>query len=717
MRNFDRPITELKNVGESRRRAFERVGVKTFGDLVNYYPRAYQNRGNTLTLLEIKEKLILDEGNCPFSCILTVATEPKVRMIRRGMNLLKFRAFDEHGTCEITYFNQNFLKDTFHTGSTFRFFGKFSLVGNTLQANSLLFEPYIEGKPLPPITPVYPLTSGLSQKIVAGAVQEAMKAVLPEYEEMLTDDIMRDACLPTSAYARKNIHLPESEAALETAKRRLIFDEIFVASTALALSGGKRRVRTSVKITDIDTSEFESKLPYSFTGAQRRSVNEIAGDMASPYAMNRMLTGDVGSGKTVVAASAAYICLKNGHDCLFMVPTEILAQQHYSDLKVLFESLGYDIYLLTGNVTGASRRHVLESLADERKPCLVIGTHALISNEVIPASLGLVIIDEQHRFGAMQRAALADKSYGVGTLVMSATPIPRTLSLVVCGTLDVSRIDELPAGRQPVDTFAVNESYRARLNGFIKKQVDEGHQVYVVCPAIEEAEKKSTSKENPEEYADIVLWESEEETHPPLKAAEVYAEELSQSLSMLNIAVAHGKMKPAQREEIMKHFCSGEIDVLVSTTVIEVGVNVPNATLMVVENAERFGLSQLHQLRGRVGRGKHKSYFILVSDAKGDRAKERLMTIKRCRNGYDIAEEDLRQRGPGDLFGDNGVMRQHGKSSLVLASKCTDQALFALANDMVMRVISRDPQLSLPEHAKIKALAERFLTSSENTMN
>ncbi|MBR6807815.1 MAG: ATP-dependent DNA helicase RecG [Clostridia bacterium] len=711
-------ISDLRGVGESRRKAFERAGVSTLYDLVRYYPRAYQNRGNTKTLLEIKECLINDEGNKPFSCILTVATEPRVHLIRRGMTLVKFRAFDEFGTCEVIFFNQNFLKDVFHAGSTFRFWGKFTFIRNSLSLASPLYEPCInDGRELPPIVPVYPLTSPLTQKIVSSAVSEALKEIIPEFEEMLPCDILKDASLPTIGYALRNIHHPESEAALELAMKRLVFDELFVTSVALALSGGKKRVPSSTQIRNIDIKRFTDNLPYSFTGAQKRSVNEIISDMTSPFAMNRILTGDVGSGKTVVAATGAYVCLNNGYDCLFMVPTEILARQHFNDLEPMLSRFGFTVHLLTGNISTSKRRVITEDLADPSKPTLVIGTQALLSPDVTPSSPGLVIIDEQHRFGAMQRASLADKAKGAGTLVMSATPIPRTLSLVVCGTLDVSKIDELPAGRQSVDTFVVSEDYRPRLNGFIKKQVDNGHQVYIVCPSIEEIEQSEKVNYDAEEYSDLTLFDVPYEEQLPLKAAETYAEELKLQLPMLRIAVAHGRMKAQEREDVMAAFCAGRIDVLVSTTVIEVGVNVPNATLMIVENAERFGLSQLHQLRGRVGRGSAKSYFVLVSNTKSEKSRERLLTVKKCRNGYDIAEEDLKQRGPGDLFAENGVMRQHGRSQLVLASKCTDTNLFALANDMALRVLTDDPTLAKDKHSLIRNAAERFIAKSESTLN
>ena len=713
--NGTKSVSELRNIGESRHRAFNRVGVETLLDLAHYYPRAYQNRGNTRTLAEIKA--LLREGiEGPFSTVLTVGSVPKVHLIRRGMSLLKFRAFDEEGTCEITFFNQNFLKDTFAVGASFRFWGRFAVSKNTLSLTSPLFEPCVDEGALPPIIPVYPLTQGLTQKIVHTAVSDALRAVLPEMGEILPPDILADTAMPTRAYAVRNIHFPESEEALAKAKRRLVFDELFTASTALGMSGGRKRVPSSVRITDTDVSPLLGTIPFELTGAQKLAVHEIISDMVSPYAMNRMLTGDVGSGKTVVAAAGAYCSLKNSYDCLMMAPTEILAIQHYKDLSAMFEKLGFEVLLVTGHTNAADRRYAAARLASG-SPVLVIGTHALLGDDLVSKRLGLVIIDEQHRFGALQRAALADKSKGIATLTMSATPIPRSLSLVMYGTLDVSRIDELPKGRKPVDTFVVNEGYRTRLNSFIQKQIDEGHQVYVVCPAIEELPEKKPS-DSLEEASDFSLFDHciPEDT-PPVKAAAVYAEELKRALPMLSVALLHGKMKAREREEIMSAFAAGDIHVLVSTTVIEVGVNVPNATLMVVENAERFGLSQLHQLRGRVGRGDAKSYFILVSDAKGERARERLATIKNCRNGFEIAEADLRQRGPGDLFSENGVMRQHGESSLVLSAGCTDSELIKMASDMASRVLADDPLLEKDEHAALRRECERFISKSENTMN
>lgn len=710
-------VSLLRNIGDSRHRAFNRVGVETLDDLVHYYPRAYQNRGNTRTLTEIGR--LIDEGyDTLFSCVLTVGSSPRTHLIRRGMTLLKFRAFDDDGSCEITFFNQAFLKDTFSVGATFRFWGRFAVSHGTLSLTSPLFEVCSEPEKLAPIIPVYPLTSGLTQKILSASVTEALRIVLSELNDHIPQKVLAENSLATLPYAISNIHFPESETALERAKRRLAFDELFLASCALGMLGKRKRSESRAIMRKIDMSSFEDALPFRLTVAQTRALSQIRDDMASTNAMNRMLTGDVGSGKTAVAAGAAYICLKNGYDCLFMAPTSILATQHYSELSPLFEKLGFSVLLLTGH-TGVSLRRRICQLACSDQPVLIIGTHALLADDVVPNALGLVIIDEQHRFGALQRSMLAEKSSGVSTLTMSATPIPRSLSLILYGTLDVSRIDELPQGRIPVDTFVVGESYRKRLNSFIKKQADNGHQVYIVCPAIEESEKNTHRNiSNLEETADITLFDAElPEEKLPLKAAATCAEQLKIELPTLNIALLHGKQKQDEREEIMNKFVSGHIQVLVSTTVIEVGVNVPNATLMIVENAERFGLSQLHQLRGRVGRGNAKSYFILVSDAKNERALERLRTIKNCRNGFDIAQADLKMRGAGDLFAENGLVRQHGVSSLIFSASCKDCELFENATTAATSILSSDPLLERAEHSSLREACLNFINKSEGTLN
>ncbi len=715
--NVDKKITEIKGIGENRAKAFARSGVDNVGDLLLYFPRAYQNRGAVQKVAQIKSAV--EGGNSgPFAVILTVASEPKVRMIRRGITLIKLKAFDDSGICDITYFNQNFLKEAFHTGAAFRFWGKFSIKNGRLESTSPIFEPYIEEYPLPPIVPVYPLTSGLTQKIVSSAVAEALRLVLPETVEYFPYEILSAASLPNYAYAIKNIHIPESVDAIQKARKRFVFDEVFFMSIAAAYSNVKKE-NSSVPMTNDCIDEFLQALPYELTGAQKKAVEEIIIDMTGKLAMNRILTGDVGSGKTVVAAAAAYVSLKNGYDALFMAPTEILANQHTKDLAPLLKLLGYEVLLLTGSVTKSERKRIITTLGGDT-PVLVIGTHALLSDDIKPFRLGLIIIDEQHRFGAIQRAELADKCAGVNTLSMSATPIPRTLSFVMYGGLDVSHINELPAGRQPVDTFIVNEGYRSRLNGFIKKQVDEGRQVYVVCPSIDEVKESEEyiEKNGIEETSDICITDNnfEIDDGSPLKAAKSYAEKLSEQLPGVRVNLVHGKMKNAEREATMSNFRDGKIDVLVSTTVIEVGVNVPNATLMIVENAERFGLSQLHQLRGRVGRGSAKSYFILVSDSKSERSRERLLTVKNNKNGYAIAEADLRQRGPGDFFSEGGAVRQHG-IAMTLAAKCTDVELISLASELAKNVISSDPDLSHSNHKGIRDRTDKLFQKKRNIIN
>ncbi len=724
---LDTPVTNFRGVGEARATALLKMGIVTAGDLLRCYPRAYQNRGDTVTLAEIREHLKNGEGDGPFSVLLTIAAEPSVSMIRRGMTLLKVRAFDETDAVEITYFNQTYLRDKLTTGASFRFFGKFALDRSKLKLNSPISEPYVEGVPLPDIVPVYPLSAGLTQKMMASLVNEAMRMCANEIAEFLPTDALSELGLPTLSYTLTNIHKPESMNALESAKRRLVFDELYLMFLSLSLSGAKlKRDNTlPMKLSHEDAAAFKEILPFELTNAQRRSVNEIAADMGGEFLMNRILTGDVGSGKTIVAAAAIYMAVRNGYRAALMVPTEILANQHYEDLSALFGKLGITCALLTGSVKKKERESLLAGLSDDvpgiGKIDVVIGTHALISEGTVIDRLGLAVIDEQHRFGVTQRAALFDKASDVHCLVMSATPIPRTLTLATYGSIDVSRIDELPKGRQTIDTFIVDERYRERLNAFIRKQAAEGHQVYVVCPAVEEAEEDPYTKaydgNDTDEIANVPLVEIWRDTSVPLKAATVFAEVLAQALPELKVGYVHGKQKPAQREAVMGEFASGHLDVLVSTTVIEVGVNVPNATLMIVENAERFGLSQLHQLRGRVGRGTAKSYFILVSDTKNPVARDRLNAIKSTTDGFRIAEYDLEMRGPGDFIGENGIIRQHGQMNFTLAATCRDTDLIERASFYAKRTAADDPELSEDVNRRAAKQLGRFVKEFGNTQN
>ena len=669
---FTTSIQYMRGVGDARAKSLLRLGIKTVGDLLYHFPRAYEFRGNVKALAAAQNGEVA-------SFILTAATDVHNATLRRGMTISKLRAFDESGSCEIAFFNQPYIKDSIIKGGEYRFYGKLTREGRKNILSSPTVEPVIEGRQLAPLVAVYPLTTGVTQKFLAKLVAEALSGLGENIPEILSGEIREKYGLCSITRALRAIHMPPDFKTLESAKRRLIFEELY--RFALGTGQSKPREFTAPKLADGDISPLTEELPYTLTGAQRRSISEICADLASGKPMRRLVSGDVGSGKTIVAAAAAYIAIKNGHQCAIMAPTEILAVQHYNELSPLLGKLGIKTALLTGSVKGKARREVLTSLSDGTLG-LLIGTHALIGDEVSFAKLGLVICDEQHRFGVGQREALLNKGGGEAChqLTMSATPIPRTLALFLYGDLDMSKLDELPPGRQKVETFVVGESYRERLNNFIRKQKAEGHQTYVVCPSVEEKEDGSLTQE------DIRLfdfgYDIEEIIRPDsqIKAALPWSQSLAEALPELNVGCVHGKMKPAEKDEIMGRFASGELDVLVSTTVIEVGVNVPNATLMIVENAERFGLSQLHQLRGRVGRGSAKSYCILVSDSKGDSAKSRLEVMKSTFDGFRIAEYDLGERGPGDFFASiDDEIRQHGDLRFRLANLCEDMDLFEAA--------------------------------------
>ncbi len=695
------PITSLAGISETRAKLFSALGMETLRDLVRHYPRAYEIRGHVTTSADAKNGEVV-------SLLLTVGTGVKVTTIRRGMVLTRFTAFDDTGTVTITYFNQPYLRDAFTVGAVYRFYGRCErMTGGRLSLSSPKYEPVPlsdpgDGSSLPSIYPIYKTTARLTQKLIASSVEKALPIVLPpdrEVPDPLPDDLRYTYNLCEYRYALYNMHFPENESALDAARKRLIFEELLLFSLGLRRRRYLRVQHKGPQMTSPDMQPFYDAQPYSLTGAQLRAINDFLSDMTGGGApMNRLLSGDVGSGKTVCAAAALYIALQNGYQAALMAPTEILAAQHYEDLAPMFAGLGFSSALLVGSTKAKEKTAIKAALTDGSLP-LVIGTHALLEDNVIFQSCGLVITDEQHRFGVGQRASLAKKAKHLHTLIMSATPIPRTLALMLFGDLDMSVLDELPPGRQKVSTFTVDESYRDRLNGFIRKQVTEGHQVYIVCPAIEEAEEVF------DENGAAVPPSADQ---PTLKAAVAYAEELQNAVfPELPIGFLHGKMKPAEKDDIMHRFTTGEIMILVSTTVIEVGVNVPTATLMVVENAEYFGLSQLHQLRGRVGRGKDKSWCILVSDAKNETAKERLGIMCKTNNGYEIAEKDLELRGPGDFFATNRGnpaaldVRQSGGLRFTVASFCDDMALIQDAFAAADTVMAEDPTLSTEKYAAL----------------
>ncbi len=677
-------VKELYGVGAARAKAYSRLGIYELGSLITHFPSRYENRGDIRPLYEC-------DGGERCSFILTVATEPKCAQLKGRLSLLKFRAFDESASCEITYFNQNYLKNVFTVGLQFRFYGKLEKKAGKYYLSSPAYEPYSENTPLPPLMPIYRLTEGLSQKQVAKDVKAALTTLgehnIPDH---LPEDIRLRNSLCTYSYAIKNIHLPESYTALAAAKKRLIFDEFFTFALGLSLTKARAKKSAAPPCADTDVSKMLSKLPYSLTSAQSRVIAEIASDMSKSVSMSRIVVGDVGCGKTVCAAAAIYIAAKNGYQSALMAPTEILALQHYNELRSLFSSLGISCELLTSSVTKANKQRIYASAASGDTD-VIIGTQALLSEGFEFSSPALVVTDEQHRFGVNQRALLSKKGQNAHMLVMSATPIPRSMALALYGDLDLSMIDEMPVGRQRVDTFAVNESYRERLNIFIEKQVADGGQVYVVCPAIESEE---------EDEGDISVFDIDSEGNvkkpQKLKSAIDFSELLTSRFPNLRIDRLHGKMKYAEKDEVMRRFAEGKTDVLVSTTVIEVGVNVPNASLMIVENADCFGLSQLHQLRGRVGRGKRKSYCVLVSDSESASSKERLDTMRTTYNGFDIAQKDLAMRGPGDFLGsaDSSDIRQSGSARFKLAGLCDDTGLLNSAFEEARGLIKESPSLS-----------------------
>lgn len=681
---LDTDIRYIKGIGEARARSMGKLGIHDLAGLVSYFPRAYEDRTRICPI----DQLTDGESVCVRAM---VAETPTLSRIRGGQEIVKVRAVDKTGALHITFFHSSYVRLTLKRGQFYIFYGRVSVQGRLRSMVNPIFEAgYEPSRFTGRIVPIYRLTAGLSQRTVMQCVRSALDFCADSLPDYLPAGVALDNGLATARYAYENIHFPKDAGALAIARRRLVFEELFVLVCALGMIRGGRQKAAGTPLARAELSDFTASLPFTPTGAQLRAINEAAEDMCSGRAMNRLVQGDVGSGKTLVAAACVWYAAQSGAQSAFMAPTEILAEQHFATLSGFLEPFGIRVAKLTGSMRAKERREVLAGLASGETG-LCVGTHALLSEDVEFKNLALVVTDEQHRFGVEQRAALVGKGTRPHLLVMSATPIPRTLALIIYGDLDVSVIDELPPGRQKVGTFAVDESYRARLNGFIEKLAHEGRQVFVVCPRIEENEEGADG----------------------IKSAEEHAEALRAALPDLKIACIHGKMKAKEKDEIMSAFARGETDVLVSTTVIEVGVDVPNAALMVIENADRFGLSQLHQLRGRVGRGQHKSWCILVSDAKGEEARARLSAMVHISDGFKIAEEDLRMRGPGDFFGS----RQHGLPELHIADLGADMDVLRRAKDAAERLLQADPGLRKIENAGLRRRAEALIRQSAGTLN
>lgn len=660
----------LRGIGPAKEKALARLGILTVRDLLFHIPHGFEDRSRIKLLSEAKD-------GAPATFLLTVGTEPKTARIRSHMTLTKFRVFDESGTVEAVFFNQDYLKNVFRVGDVYRFTGKLTAQKRSYSLSPTAFDRVEDGVPLPDLYPVYSLTEGISMKQMRTLVRDALAEVRHELSDFLPEELRRKYAFPTLATALEALHDPTDMKRVEASLRRFAFEELFLYSLGMGLSRRAASDTPAVAYPLQSAAPFLEKLPFSFTDAQKRVCAEITASLAERTPMNRILVGDVGCGKTVCAALAAYAVSSGGGQVALMAPTEILARQHYGDLAPLFDALGFRTALLLGSTPKKEKERVYAALATG-EISLVIGTHALLNEKISFSELGLVITDEQHRFGVAQRAALREKCKGAHLLVMSATPIPRTLALVLYGDLAISRIDEMPKGRKRVKTFVVDESYRARLYAFVRKQVEAGGQVYVVCPAIEQ-------KPSEEENADLSLYEA-----PPLKTVAEVKASMEAALPTLSIGYLHGKMKAAEKAAVMDAFVRGEISVLVSTTVIEVGVNVPNATLMIVEDADRFGLAALHQLRGRVGRGQKESFCVLVSDTETETGRRRLSTMQTTYDGYAVAEEDLKMRGPGDFLagaGGDGI-RQSGGLSFRFASLCRDTELLTAASLETARILS-----------------------------
>lgn len=676
-------LDTFPGIGPARARALKKLGLETVGDLLSYYPRAYEDRTKVYAISNAPADL-------PVCVAAMVADTPSLSRIRKGLTVTKCRIVDHTGSAQVTFFNQDYVRHALTPGQSYIFYGKLEVMGRHRQLTNPVFEREDKTRFTGRIMPVYPLTAGVSNNLLAGLALPSVEDCAALVPEELPQEVRLSHGLCTAEYACRNVHFPVDEEALAIAKRRLVFEELFFLSCGMSFLRRRRTGTTGRVFPRRGIEKFLPLLPFSPTGAQKRAMEEIAADLSSGRPMNRLVQGDVGSGKTAVAAYGVYLAHAAGAQSALMAPTEILANQHFETLTRLLSPAGIRVGLLTGS-SKATEKKKLRAALSQGEIDLIVGTHALLSEGVEYRDLGLVITDEQHRFGVGQRSALSAKAETTPhVLVMSATPIPRTLALLIYGDLDVTVIDELPPGRTPVETYLVGEDKRQRMYGFVRKNVSEGRQVYMICPAVEEGEGSD------------------------LKAVTAYAKELSEKVfPELRVGFVHGKLKGKDKGEVMAAFAAGELDVLVSTTVVEVGVDVPNASLMIIENAERFGLSQLHQLRGRVGRGQWQSYCVLVTGNRTAETLERLRYFTKTTDGFKIAEKDLELRGPGDFFG----QRQHGLPPLQAADLAGDTRVLKEAQDAAEELLTKDPDLSEREHRGVMEKVRRLFSEDGDIFN
>lgn len=665
-------IQYLKGVGPARAKLFSKLGVETVGSLLRFFPRTYENWKDTVSVFEAPPDTQV--------CIKAIVAQPPEEMrTRSGKLLTKTTVTDGAWVMTLTFFNNRFVKNQLEEGQEYLFFGK--VQDNVYGGREMLSPRFVKAEGGTGLHPVYRQTPSLNAKAIAKCVRTALDTYPSLLQETLPERLLTQYRLLSLRDAIEKIHFPQSEYDITAARRRLIYEELLVLQLGLLQIRQEKNEGTANSLQTDFTKEFFAMLPFTLTNAQQNAIAQCVEDMKHTKPMNRLLQGDVGSGKTAVAAALVYSAVKNGFQAAVMAPTEVLAEQHAKSFAAFFKDTPIRCALLTGTLTAAQKRNIKTALAAGEID-LLIGTHAILQSDVEFSSLALVITDEQHRFGVEQRAKLRAKGCSPHTLVMSATPIPRTVALVIYGDLDISVLDELPKGRKPVRTYAVDTSYRPRLYNFIKKHLDDGGQGYIVCPLVEEGETERVSAQ--------VLYENLQK----------------KEFRDYRVGLLHGKIKPKEKEDVMRRFASGEIQLLVCTVVVEVGIDVPNSSVMVIENAECFGLSQLHQLRGRIGRGSRQSHCVLVSDARNETARNRFKVLCETNDGFRVADEDLHLRGPGDFFG----ARQHGLPTLQIADLTTDSRILHIAQQDAKQILQTDPGLDKKEHAALRTAVAALFT-------
>ena len=678
MVDLDKDVKYVKTVGPNRVQLLNKLNIYTLKDLIEYYPRDYEDRSKPKNLYECTdgEEVLIE----------AMAAGRITEMHKGRMTISRLIVKDQTGTCYITWFNQGYLRDKFQPGRMYRFFGKISNKNGRLEMNSPVYDEIDQSKNTGKIIPIYPLTYELKQNTLRKIIENGLAEVKGKLTETLPEYILKENNLWDINNTIERIHFPIEFSDFNKARERLVFEELLTTQLALLkLKNNYEHETDGIQFSkDVYMSDVINILPFKLTKAQLRVLEEIDRDMESNKPMNRLLQGDVGSGKTVVAMIAAYKAVKSGYQATIMAPTAILASQHLESFQGILEELGIKTELLISSVTEKKKTEILEKLQNGEIDIL-IGTHAILEENVVFKNLGLVVTDEQHRFGVKQRGTIASKGKNPDVIAMSATPIPRTLALILYGDLDISIIDELPPNRKKIETYAVRKNMEERVNNFIRKQITEGRQAYIVCPLVEENEDM-------------------EGLQSVIELAEKYQKE---TFSEYKVAYLHGKMKPKEKDEIMERFKNGEIQILIATTVIEVGVNVPNSSIMVVENAERFGLAQLHQLRGRVGRGEYQSYCILKYEGNSETIKQRMKVMCDTNDGFIISEKDLELRGSGDFFG----TEQHGLPEFKIANLFEDIAVLKKVQRLALKIMEDDPLLEKEKNAKLNNLVKEKFSS------